>query len=128
MDGYPKLLDSRENSSMASTWTEYLRLSVTAPGNVLLEVCMYEALAEAPDWGGDDEGPALPDEIGGKKVIGVDDDWIVGGDLCCIDVDKQLAFDKDGIDDAVQWLTADRWRVTDDVISELNKAVEARDR
>jgi hypothetical protein len=32
---------------------------------------------------------------------------------------------KDGIDDAVQWLTDDRWRVTDDVISELNKAVEA---
>jgi hypothetical protein len=125
MDDYPKVLDSRENSSMASTWTEYLRLRVTEPGTALLEVCMYEALAEAPDWSDDDEGRVLPDEIDGKKVIGIDDDWIVGGDLCCIDDNKQLAFDKNNIEQALQWLTETRWRVTSGLINELHRAVGA---
>ena len=33
---------------MVSTWTEYLRLSKVGSGAALLEVCRYEALAEAP--------------------------------------------------------------------------------
>src|SRR6516162_2757886 len=101
MDDYPKILDSRENSTMVSAWMEYLRLSISGDGKALLEVCTYEALAEVPDRDGDEE-PVLPDEIGGKTVVGIEEEWFVGGDLCCIDDEKQLAFDKDGIEDAIQ--------------------------
>jgi hypothetical protein len=43
---YPKILDSREQSSMVSTWTEYLRLSKPSNETALLEICQYEALGE----------------------------------------------------------------------------------
>jgi hypothetical protein len=94
MDDYPKVLDFRENSSMASTWTEHLRLSVIRESTALLEVCMYEALAEAPGCDDSDEEPVVPEEIN-----------VVGGDLCCID-DQSLTFNNNDIERTLQWLTA----------------------
>jgi hypothetical protein len=122
MDDYPKIVGSRENSSMVSTWTEYLRLSVIGRATALLEVCRYEALAEAPDCGDGDEEPVLPEEIDGKKVAGIEDEWIIGGDLLCYDDKQRLFFDKNDIEAAVQWLTDNRWQVTSELAYELRKA------
>jgi hypothetical protein len=44
--------------------------------------CRYEALAEIPhdkDW--DEIYENLPEEIEGRKVVGVEDDFFVGGEL-----------------------------------------------
>jgi hypothetical protein len=120
-DEYPKVVASREGSSMVSTWTEYLRLSKVASGTALLEVCMYEPIAEAP-VSEDDEDPPLPDEIGGKKVIGVDDEWIVGGDLVCVE-DGAYEFDRIRIDQAVEWLKSRYWKVTTELQDELRNAL-----
>jgi hypothetical protein len=79
-------------------------------------------LAEAPDWDDRDEEPVLPEEINGKKVVSIDDDRIIDGDLCCID-DQSLTFDKAGVERGIQWLTENRWRVTSGVIEELRKVV-----
>jgi hypothetical protein len=112
---------------MASTWTEYLRLSVIGDGAALLEMCMYEALAEAPDWDEGDEERALAEEIDGKTVVGIDDDWIIGGELCCIDDDKRLTFDKSDIEGALRWLTDNGWEITSGQKDELCNAVGGGD-
>jgi hypothetical protein len=76
---YPKVLGSREFSTMVSTWTEFLRLSKADADTALLEACQYEALGVLDEPKGDGEEPIVPEEIGGKKVIGVDDGYIIVG-------------------------------------------------
>jgi hypothetical protein len=119
---YPKILATREGASMASTWTEYLRLSKTGPRAALLQVCMYEALAEAPEPEDDDHEPEIPREIDGKKVVSVDDGWIVGGELSALD-GRWFLFQSGEVEAAVEWLKGERWEVTRDIHEELIRAV-----
>ena len=51
---------------MVSTWNEYLRLDKNPDGAAKLEICRYEALAEA-EYDEDGELLALPAQIDGKR-------------------------------------------------------------
>lgn len=105
---------------MTSVWNEYLCLTQNGNGNATLEVCRYEALAEIPqdeDW---DE--VLPEEIEGKKVIGVEDDFIVGGELDCYD-ERVLTYSADNFEQAIDWIKSEHFEVTGQLIEELRKAV-----
>jgi hypothetical protein len=119
---YPKILGSREQSSMASTWTEYLRLSKPHKNSPLLEICMYEGLGEQK-WNEDGEPAELPDKINGKKVVGVDDGIIVGGALGCYSDDDSLSFTKHTLPDAISWLASHKWKSSDELLPEITKAV-----
>lgn len=120
---YPKVISVREGWGMTSTWKEYLRLSQDDDGRAMLEVCRYEALAETPDdedW----DGP-LPEEIDGKKVVGVEDDYIVGGELARWD-DRTLTYSAADIDRAIRWIGSLHFKLTDDLIREVREAVAAK--
>jgi hypothetical protein len=119
---HPKILGSREQSSKVSTWTEYLRLNKPGKNSALLEICMYEALGEQTR---DEEGEPLepPAEIGGKKVVGVDDGIIIGGDLTCWKHEYSFSFTRDTLPDAIGWLGAQGWKGSDKFLPELAKAV-----
>ncbi|MGJ4901883.1 hypothetical protein ACQR0V_09955 [Bradyrhizobium sp. HKCCYLS2058] len=118
---YPKILDSREQSTMVSNWTEYLRLSKPDNERALLEICQYESLGEQTS---DDEGvpEEPPDEIDGKRVIGVEDGIIIGGALVCYN--DSISFTKQTLPDAISWLD-DYWHSSDELVGELARAVGA---
>jgi len=118
---YPKVLDSRKASTMMSTWTEYLRLSMEHEGTAILEICKYEALAELE---ADDEGKVVvPEEIYGVKVIGVEGGIIIGGELSCDNDKRRFAFTQATLADAINWLEAQRWKASEQMLDELTKSV-----
>lgn len=84
----------REASSMASAWTEYLCVRRLSTGRARLEICQYEALAENSFFDDDGNELPIPTHIDGKKVVTVEDGYVVGGDLACNDVhDAAQAFE-----------------------------------
>ena len=109
---------------MVSTWTEYLRLNVLDDATALLEICQYEPLAEV-QYNDDGEGQDMPDTIDGKEVVGRQDGWFVGGDLSCYNDEDTVQYDKNNLEDALQWLIAKGWHVTNTLTEELRKAVKA---
>jgi hypothetical protein len=121
MSDYPMILTGHEASSMVSTWNEYLVLDRNHDGNAKLEICQYEALAEAEC---DDDGNELPlpKHINGKEVIGVEDGYIVGGALACYD-DRSLIYGPREIKVAIEWLKTKGFKIDNDLIAELQKAV-----
>jgi hypothetical protein len=62
--------------------------------------------------------------IDGKKVMGVEDGIIFGGELTCWSADKTFPFGNATLDDAVAWLRAQHWKITDELVRELAKAVD----
>src|SRR5262245_61190377 len=102
MSKYPKILTSRESSTMVITWNEYLRLHKNDDGTATLEICQYMPLAEV---GYDEDGNelAVPEYANGEKVVGVEDGVIVGGALAWHD-ERSLVYGPDQIDLAVEWL------------------------
>ena len=76
------MLDQRQESSMVSSWTEYLCLDREADGSYVLAVKGYEILASVSEYYNEEtEQYEIPDEIDGDFVIGQEDDYIVGGSL-----------------------------------------------
>lgn len=99
----PVILQSREASSMVSTWTEYLCVTNVKPGKARLEVCMYEALAEFDSTDDDGNEIAVPETYDGKRVIGVDDGYLIGGELMALD-DKTITYTRDDIEKVLAWV------------------------
>jgi hypothetical protein len=66
---------------MASTWRVYLCVTPLANGRALLDIRQYEALAEYSGENEDGNEIPLPSKINDKTVVGVEDEWIVGGNL-----------------------------------------------
>jgi hypothetical protein len=111
---YRKVLTMQEGSGMTSVWNEYFCLTPNGNGTATLEVCQYEALAEIPQDEGWDE--VLPGEIEGKKVVGVEDDFIVGGELECYDDGRVFTFSSAEIQRAIDWIKSEYFEVTDEIV------------
>ena len=73
------IVASVEQSTMVSTWTEYLCLHRTAEGKWCLDIRGYEVIGEATEYQ-NDEGN-LPDQIDGQDVIGTEDGFVIVDDL-----------------------------------------------
>jgi hypothetical protein len=121
MSEYPKILTAHEASSMVSAWNEYLRLDMNDDGTAKLEVCQYDVLAEV-EFDDDGNELPLPKHINGEEVIGVEDGYIVGGALACYD-DRSLIYGSREIKVAIEWLKTEGFKIDNDLIAELRKAV-----
>jgi hypothetical protein len=97
-------------------------LSKNGDGTATLEICQYEALGEV-EFDEDGNELPVPEEINGEEVIGVQDGYIMGGTLAC-DGDRSLIYDAGEIDAAVEWLKSERFEVDNDLIAELQIAVD----
>ena len=77
--GELKTIDSREESTMASTWSEYLCLERKTWSTFELSIRGYELLAERSEYEDEDGEINLPEKIDGNVVIGTEDEYIIGG-------------------------------------------------
>jgi hypothetical protein len=117
------ILASREQSSMVSTWTEYLCLQRDEAGGYNLFTGQYEALAEREQFFNEETGEYdIPDEIDGQVVVGVDDDYVVGGELDYIHDEQAVSFkslDEKGLAD---WLETSGWSYKVDLMTIITAA------
>ncbi len=119
---YPKILASQESSTMASTWTEYLRLNKKDGYSAVLAICQYEVLGEMQY---DEEGnEILPPEIDPEDVVRIEDGLICGGVLACGD-DQSLLFTSETTPAAIDWLKDNGWKCNALLLTELANAVGA---
>jgi hypothetical protein len=82
MQTTPLIIAEREDSTMASSWTMYLCLNRMVDGRYRLYTAQYEPLAECEIYYNEDSGDyELPEEIDGTPVVGMEDEWVVGGRL-----------------------------------------------
>jgi hypothetical protein len=84
-----QILHSREQSTVADTWTEYLCAKIDET-QITLGICIYELLGDLPREWFDDDGELLPefqdengdlelpDEYDGKPVTGNNGEWLLG--------------------------------------------------
>jgi hypothetical protein len=123
--GFPKSLSTRESSTMASTWNEYLRLTKNEDGTATLNICQYGVLGEYSEYCSadeDEEQPPIPKEIDGQPVVGVKDGYIVGGPLLDLD-GEELTYSSADLEDAIHWVEAEHFEVTPALIRELRRAI-----
>ena len=116
------IIAEQEKSSMVSTWTEYLVLERRAKTkDWRLFVGRYEALAEAAAYYCEAaDSYRIPKTIDGKKVVGQDDEWLVGGPLQCWG-DLECTFSQ--VDAKLfAWLREFGW-TGEGVLSELDRAL-----
>ena len=76
-----RILSSIEQQNMISWWTLYLCYEELKDG-LQLSVCRYEVLGEYEDYFDETaDDYVVPDEIDGKAVVGVEEYFVVGGNL-----------------------------------------------
>jgi hypothetical protein len=117
-DEYPKIIADREQASMVSCWNEYLQLTRNVDGSATIAVCQYGPLANVADFTDENDELKLPDEIDGTPVIGVEDEWIIGGELVLV---RELTY-RDA-PEALEWLREDGWKLTGDATVELSRVL-----
>jgi hypothetical protein len=120
---YPKIIAERGQSSMMDCWQEYLRLARNKDGSATLAVCRYEPLASAEQFTDEQGELSLPDEIAGKTVVGVEGEWIVGGELTCSG--SGWTYSATEISSAIDWVRVNGWVATNSIVAELFQAAYA---
>lgn len=104
------IIATRESYNMLSNYTEYLCLDYTVKGNYKLFQGRYEWLGYSSDFYDDDKDDfVLPPVIDGKKVVGIEDDFVVGGELEVFNDDLVVSFDNNSLDAAISWLKMTGW-------------------
>jgi hypothetical protein len=116
------IIAEQEQSSMASTWTEYLVLERRAKTkDWRLFVGKYEVLAECWDYFNDEtQDFDLPKSIQRNKVVGIEDGWVIGGPLQAWDHPEISFFEIN--DDVVAYIN-EYWSIPLDALAELDRIV-----
>jgi len=105
-----KVLAEREDSGMTSHWKEYLCLTDGNQKKYKIFEGRYEVLAEAIEFYSDDEEDyELPEFIDDKKVMGIEDGYVVGGELSYFDEQEAVEFNHLGEPALIQWLKDFAW-------------------
>ena len=123
-----RILIEKEGSSMASCWMEYLCVE-QRDGQTWLSIRRYEALALRSDYEVDsdsgDETYDIPEFIDGRRVAGIEDEHIVGGELgldpCNVEPAISVTSSEPGV--VTAWLERNRFPVNAEVRRVLAEAV-----
>lgn len=104
-------LAEREQSSIVSTWTEFLTLSSGQSKKYLIASAGYEALAEIHEFFNEDKDDydEIPEEINGQKVVQIEGEYIVGGPLIINSDYSGLEFDDPSDSELSTWLIDSGW-------------------
>ena len=115
------IVASREGSGMTSAWQEYLCLTYGDNLNYKIFEGRYTGLAEIEDYYDENlEDYVLPEYIDGTIVTGIEDDFVVGGELSYSDDQEAIEFQRLGDSRLQEWLQEMRW---DNYANELKESV-----
>ena len=73
------VITSKEQSTPASTWTEYLCIHKAPDGRSCIDIRGYEVIGGSSEYEDDDGN--LPKTIGGLEVIGTEDGYVIVDNL-----------------------------------------------
>jgi hypothetical protein len=124
--GKTTILDERFYSgSPAASWTQYLVLERLEDGKFKLDIRAYELLAEASEYYDEEKDDwNLPGQIDGKDVMGVEDEYVIGGDLLensyDTEFDTRIVFTLPDQDILEGWLKKIGW-FDDNILKSLMK-------
>jgi hypothetical protein len=123
------VLGTEENSSMVSTWKEFVCLQRLSDARFELSVRGYEVLGEASGYRDEETGEYhLPSEIDGSTVVGVEDEYVVGGSLVPHSDDRYpLVFssirNEDDKSEIQEWLRSVAQVQIDDYMKRIRSAI-----
>ena len=118
-----KVIDERFYSgSPAASWDEYLVLEKLDDGRFKLDIRVYEVLTESGNYFDEEKDDyVLPTQIDGKNVVGLIDEYVIGGDLVQMQDDTPKIFFKTFDQEILAgWLKMIGWN-NDDVFKSLMK-------
>lgn len=122
MNWSAKILASRQASSIARYWTEYLCLRQGLYKRFKVYVGGYESLADARKfYNSKTDEYDLPKMIGGKIVVGMEDGSVIGGEPEYYDDDDQIEFDDPNEPELEDWLRTKNWLFQLDAIRQVSK-------
>jgi hypothetical protein len=105
-----EIIEGREQSSMSSSWSEYLCLERKSSSTFELSIRGYEFIGEIRDYSDEDGEENLPDQIDGKTVVGTVDEYVVGGNLVPITDDQEtVEFSQPDQVEVIEWLKSVSW-------------------
>ena len=105
-----KILASRTGSGMTSHWKEYLCLTYGDQKTYKIFEGRYNGLAEAREFYDDEtEDYVLPEFINGEKVLGIEDNYVVGGELTYYSDEQAIEFHWPGEPNLMNWLKDFQW-------------------
>ena len=88
------VISSKHESNMLDTWSVYLLLVIHSNGTFEIGETQYEILGVNGDYLQEGGGSLLPEAIDGKKVFGVEGDYVFGGELSLEHTFSTLRFSK----------------------------------
>lgn len=89
---------------------------------------MYEALDEAEKYYDEEaEEIDLPEQIGGKVVVGIDDDWVVGGSIGFTESDDAIEVDEPYDPNLTVWLKSQGWINNEASLFDMMKKLASSD-
>ena len=97
------ILDSRQNSSLVSLWTEYLTVRNTRNGAAILEICQNEVICEWSNVDEDGNELDVPDVFERQKVAAWEDGLLLSETLG-VSSDDSFEYTASEINDALRWI------------------------
>jgi len=95
---------------MASAWTEYLCLRTMQGGQSQLFQAQYEPLGSCENYFNEEtQEYDLPHEINGQPVVGIEDEWVVGGSLEPFQEELAIEFTSFAEPKVASWLITYGW-------------------
>lgn len=112
----------RQASSAVCTWKEFLCVSGIAPDIGLLEVCTYEPLGEFKCV--DDPGNVikLPKRREGKRVIGIEEGYLYGGQLTAL-LGERFEYRAEDVEEVIRQLEHSRFNLGEAAKFKLREAL-----
>lgn len=105
-----KIIDSRECSTLASTWSEDLCLIRVSETHFEIFVGGYDVVGETSEFFDEETGEEeIPDEIGGYPVRGVEDGYVIGGEIVKNEEYGEFQFSDFKAADVRGWLASVNW-------------------
>ena len=114
--GDTKIIDSREDSTPASAWSEDLCLKRIDDVVFELFIGGYGVVAERSDFFDEEtEEENIPEEIDGFPVQGVWEDYVLGGQIGMNESDGEVRFSVVDSNEVKDWLKSINWNEPDTI-------------
>ena len=123
--GATRIISSRDGSSPASSWSEDLCLKRVSDTEFELFVGGYEFVAEVSDFFNEEtEEEEVPEEIGGYPVQGIQEGYVIGGEILKNEGNGEVQFSDPEISEVKEWLASVDWN-TEQVFLSIKTVIKS---